>query len=74
MRKFIVALVAFSFVLETTGAFAAAKKRVEPTGAEREKQYAKVVELCRKKYGGRAPLLHAEWRHENGTSGWWCVG
>ena len=73
MRKFIVALVAFSFVLETTGAFAAAKTRVEPTGAERVKQYAKVLADCQKRFSGQSRDVAAEWGGHYGRTGWWCV-
>ena len=73
MRKLIVALVAVSFVLETTVAFAAPKTPVEPTGAVRAKQYAKVVADCQKRFSGQSRDVVAEWGGHYGRTGWWCV-
>ena len=43
-----------------------------PTGAERAKQYEKVIRDCQKRFGGGADVS-AEWAGHYGRTGWWCV-
>ena len=46
----------------------------EPTGAERARQYAKAVDWCRKRYGGQAGDVTAQWAPYDGHMGWVCFG
>jgi len=44
----------------------------EPVGAARAVQYKKVLENCRKRFGGSASIS-AEWGVHFGKHGWWCA-
>ena len=69
MKKLMVVVIALMF-LDSSSAVAARKKHSKTTkGLSREEQYQRVLALCRQKFGGQAPMLHAEQR----DGGWWCV-
>ncbi len=73
MKKFVLMLSVAALVAGPIEAIAAAKKKVvEPTGAERKRQYEIVLKNCRKKLGGSSSQLSATWGVHYGQAGWWC--
>jgi len=64
----VIAILAFPV---SSVAFAKAAQK-EPTGAERQRQYALALKQCRKQSGGVTQLA-AVWEAHYGRTGWWCV-
>ncbi len=69
------ALIAMVLILAVAASQGAVAKTAvkEPTGAERAKQFSKVIADCRKRFGGGSSQLSAEWAGHYGRTGWWCV-
>ena len=68
-------LISMVLILSMTASQGAVAKTAakEPSGAERAKQFNKVIADCRKRFGGGTTELSAEWTSHYGRTGWWCV-
>ncbi len=67
----IILAASLSLALCASQSFAAAKK-APPKGAERKKQFDRVLKECRKSKGG-GYQVYVEWGSHYGKTGWWCV-
>ncbi len=64
---------AIVLALASSQAFGATTKHpIEPTGAARAAQFAKMLKQCEDKYG-RGQLVRVEWKSLYGQTGWWCM-
>jgi hypothetical protein len=73
LKKIVLGLCVVSFIAGPIEAFASAKHAIEPTGAERQRQYALALKGCQKQFGGSTSRLYATWESYYGRTGWWCI-
>ena len=71
-KKLLLICAVASVALVPTTSWSANKMAVEPTGAARASQYAKVLKNCQAKYGTGLQAVRAEWGTHFGETHWWC--